>query len=186
MAVSSYYSINKQQGDAQMPDKIITQRAEGYGGAPVTVTVQIDGATVLQGTVPTLDQPPPALPSFWTPELGENAWSWTVDSNFDGTQIMTVSVDNGALNLYDTFYTLSDQPGNVYSLMYSQVQEQGNVAFTDPFTQVSINGVAQNPVREPEQGGQWVWQLSAGDVLTCTVNIEAPPVPPPPVEPDPE
>lgn len=158
-----------------MPDKIITQRAQGYGSEPVTVTVQINGATILNGQIPTLDQPPPALPDFWTPELGVDSWTWTVDASFDGTQTMTVSVDNGQVYLCDTFYTLSDAPGNVYPLFFTQ--EQGNVQFQDPFTAVTINGVATNPVRDTEHAGQWVWQLSAGDAFSCTVNIVPPPEP---------
>jgi hypothetical protein len=163
-----------------MPDKIITQRAQGYGSEPVVVTVQIDGATVLQGTIPTVDAPPPLLPDSWTAELGANAWSWTVDAGFDGTQTMTVNVNNGALYLCDTFFTLSDQPGNVYPLLYSQ--EQGNLQFTDPFTNVTVNGLAQNPVRDPGHSGQWVWQLGVGDQFACMVNI----IPPTVTEPDPE
>ena len=159
-----------------MPDKIITQRAQGYGQEPVTVTVQIDGVTVLQGAIPTQDQPPPELPDFWTPELGVDAWSWTVDSAFSGTQSMTISVDNGKMYLCDTFYSLSDQPGNVYSLKFEQ--EQANVQFSDPFTAVVINGVAQEPVRDPSHSGQWVWLLTAGDQFGCTVNI-VPPAPGP-------
>jgi hypothetical protein len=155
-----------------MPNKTITQRAQGYSNQPVTVTVQIDGATILQGAVPTLDTPPPQLPDFWTPELGANAWSWTVDSSFNGTQTMTISVDNGVMYLCDTFYTLSDQTGNVYSLQF--LQQQGNVQFSDPLTAVTINGVESTPVRDEDHAGQWVYQLSAGDQFACTVNIVLP------------
>jgi len=154
-----------------MANKVITQRAQGYGSTPVTVTVKIDGVTVLQGAVPTVDQPPPALPDFWTPELGANSWSWTVDSGFNGTQTMTLNVDNGQFYLCDTFYTLSDQPGNVYPLNF--IQEQGNVQLMDPFTNVTVNGVLQDVVRDPDHSGQWVWQLRAGDQFSCTVNVTA-------------
>jgi hypothetical protein len=157
-----------------MANKTITQRAQGYGSTPVTVTVQIDGVTVLQGAVPTVDQPPPALPDFWTPELGVDSWSWTVDAGYDGTQTMTLAVDNGQLYLCDICYALSDQPGNVYPLGF--VQEQGNITFYDPLTNVTVNGVPQDPVRDQDHDGQWVWQLSAGDQFACNVNIIPPPV----------
>jgi hypothetical protein len=163
-----------------MANKVITQRAQGYGSTPVTVTVKIDGVTVLQGAVPTVDQPPPALPDSWTPELGVDSWSWTVDAGFDGTQTMTVNVDNGRLYLCDTFYTLSDQPGNVYPLYYWQ--EISNVKFTDPFTNVTVNDVLKDTARDQNHSGQWIWQLSASDQFACNVNIIASPV----IEPDPE
>lgn len=159
-----------------MPDKIITQRAQGYSNQPVTVTVQIDGATILQGAVPTQDTLPPKLPDFWTPELGVDSWSWTVDESFDGTQTMTVSVNNGDLDLFDTFYVLQEQPGNVYSLDFEQTY--GNLTFSDPFTAVTVNGVLKDPVRDAEHAGQWVWQMHAGDQFSCTVNIQPPPPPP--------
>lgn len=156
-----------------MPDKIITQRAQGYGPQPVTATVQIDGVTVLDGIIPTQDIPAPALPDQWSPALGVNAWSWTVDSTFDGTQTMTVSVNDGQMYLCDTFFTLSNQPGNIYPLVIPQTQ--GNVEFVDPFTMVTVNGVPQDPARDSDHAGQWVWQLSAGDQFACTVNIVSPP-----------
>jgi len=158
-----------------MPDKIITQRAQGYGNQPVTITVQIDGATVFNGTVSTLDEPPPALPTFWTPELGVDSWSWTVDPAFQGTQTMTVSIDNGELLICDTFYTLSDYPGKIRHLAFGQ--DLGNVQVSDPFTAVSINGVLQDLIRDADHAGQWVWQLTGGDQFACTVNILATPTP---------
>ena len=160
-----------------MPTKTITQRAQGYSNQPVTVTVQIDGATILQGAVPTLDTPPLQLPDFWSSELGVDAWSWTVDSSFNGTQTMTISVDNGAMYLCDTFYTLSDdQTGNVYPLIF--LQQQGNLQLVDPLTDATINGINLTTVRDENTSGQWVYQLSAGDQFTCNVNIVSPPPPP--------
>ena len=159
-----------------MPTKTITQRAQGYHNQPVTVTVQIDGATILQGAVPTLDAPLPQMPAVWTPDFGGNAWSWTVDASFNGTQNMTISVDSGTMYLCNTVYTLSgDLTGNVYNLYFSQTQ--GNVQFFDPFTNVTING-AEPALNRDEASGQWLYQLSAGDQFACTVNI----VPPPPTE----
>lgn len=158
-----------------MPDKIIIQRAQGYGPQPVTATVQIDGVTVLDGTIPTQDTPPPMLPDQWSSELGVNAWSWTVDSSFDGTQTMVVSVNNGQVYLFDTWYTLSDQPGNVYPLYFSR--SQGNLEFSDPFTAVTVNSQPLDPARDADHAGQWVWQLLAGDQFACTVNISPPPPP---------
>jgi hypothetical protein len=159
-----------------MPSKTIIQRAQGYNDQPVTATVQIDGVTILQGAVPTLDQLPPQLPDFWSPTIGADAWSWTVDASFNGTQTMTITVDNGVMYLCDTRCTLSDQPGNVYPLAF--LQQQGNVQFSDPFTAVTINGVDSTPIRDEGHSGQWVWQLSAGDQFSCTVNIVLPPTEP--------
>lgn len=160
-----------------MREKIITQRAQGYGFQPVTVTVQIDGTTVLAGEIPTQDAVVPLLPDQWTSELGANAWSWTVASDFVGTQNMTISVDNGIMLLCDTFYQQSDPPGNIWPLTFVQ-GNVGNVPIGDPFTSVTINGVAQEQVRSQSSTGQWIWTLQAGDQFACTVNI-VPYTPPP-------
>jgi hypothetical protein len=156
-----------------MPSKTIIQQARGYNDQPVTATVQIDGVTILQGVVPTLDQSPPQLPDFWSPDIGANAWSWTIDPSVTSTQNMTITVDNGVMYLCSTFYTLPDQPGNVYPLMFSQ--QQGNVQFSDPFTTITINGIDSTPVRDGTHNGQWVWKLLAGDQFACTVNVVPPP-----------
>ncbi len=157
-------------------NKTIIQRAQGYGNQPVTATVQIDGTTILQGPVPTLDQMPPTLPDSWSADLGVDAWTWTVNPSFGGGQTMTLTVDNGQLYLCDTFYSLTNDPGNVYPLTYPQ--QQGDIQFFDPFTSVSINGIPTVPNRDPGHDGQWVWQLTAGDQFTCTVNITAQPIAP--------
>ena len=152
--------------------KTIIQRACGYSSQPVTATVQIDGVTILQGAIPTLDAPPPQLPDVSIHDIGSSAWSWTVDASFDGTQTMTISVDNGVMYLSNTSFTLSnDETGNVYPLSF--IQQQGNLTVTDPFTNVTINGVEPPVARGENFDGQWVWQLPAGTQFTCTVNIES-------------
>lgn len=159
-----------------MPDKIITQRAQGYGSVPAAVTVQIDGATILQGDVPTVDAPPPAMPDLSIQNLGVDAWSWTIDSAFQGTQTMTVTVNSGRVLLCDTYYTLSDQADTVFPLTLLQEVDDEWIG-VDPLTAVTINGVSQNPLRSDDFVGQWVWQLDAGDQLVATVNIMNTPEP---------
>jgi hypothetical protein len=155
-----------------MSQKTIIQRAQGYGNQPVTVTVKIDGNVIHQGTIPTANTPPPALPDFWTPELGVDAWSWTVPENFDGSVNMTVLVNNGVVYLCDTFYVLESDPETVYPLIYNHLDGEINTA--DPFTEIKINDVLQPVPRDLEHAGQWVWQLHTGDNFSSQVNITRP------------
>ncbi len=159
-----------------MSQKTIIQRAQGYNNSPVTVTVKINGNVVYQGEIPTTNTPPPALPDFWTPELGVDAWSWTVAEDFEGVADMSVDVNNGTVYLCDTFYTLDSQPEEVVPLMW--LHQDGEIETGDPFTDVKINNILQTVPRDPEHAGQWVWQLQGGSSFLCKVNIVSPPPPP--------
>lgn len=165
-----------------MSQKTIIQRSQGYNSSPVTVTVKIDGTVVYQGEIPTTNTLPPALPDFWTPELGVDSWSWTVSDDFEGVLTMTVDVDNGTMLLCDTFFTLDTDPTTVRPLMF--MRQEGEVDTGDPFTEVKINSALQPVPRTEDSTGQWIWQLHAGDSFSCQVNIVSPP--PPEEEPPPD
>lgn len=152
-----------------MSQKTIIQRARGYNNSPVTVTVKIDDNVIYQGEIPTIDSSPPILPDSWTPELGADAWSWIVPEYFNGTCDMTVEVDNGRMYLCDTLFTLTNQPEEVFSLLYKQ--QDGEHEIRDPFTEIKINNMVQVPFRNPPLTGQWVWLLRGGDSFSCKVNI---------------
>lgn len=158
-----------------MPDKTIIQRAQGYGIEPIAVTVQINGANIYQGTIPTTDTPVPQLPEQWTPELGVDSWSWTVPDDFQGTNAMSVSVQNGIMLLCDTF--VQEAGGDPKQIVYPHDQDGETTG--DPFSGVTINGAAQTPMLSQGGPGQWVWKLQAGDEFACTVNIPVPTQPVP-------
>jgi len=147
----------------------IIQRAQGYGPTPVQVTVAVDDHVIFDGTVPTVDQPLPLLPEEWTPELGVDSWSWQIYQYFNGQQSMVVTVKNGTMLMCGTFYSLSQDPGNVRALFFHH-KEQG-ISTGDPLTDVVINSAAQIPPRDPDTAGQWIWKLVGGSTLSCQINI---------------
>lgn len=162
-----------------MSQKTIIQRAQGYGSSPVTATVKLDGTTIYQGEIPTTPQSMPVLPDDWTPGLGVDAWSWPTTQDFSGSFAMTVEVHTGVMLLCDTYFTLSDPPANtapIGRVLYSHVQD--SVATTDPLTNVTINGAVVSHARLADLAGQRNWKISAGDTLSCTVNIVPQSLPP--------
>ena len=165
-----------------MTIRTFVQQARGYGPVPVNVVVKLDGNIVLDGPVPTLDQGPPVLPEEWNPGLGADAWSWTKDLEFEGIVSMEVSVPNGIFYLYDTMANYRDiaDPEKMINLSYPQ--SAGELSFSDPFTNVVINGMPQAPVRDLDHAGQWCWQLFSGDVFSCDINILPGIAPPGPTE----
>ena len=151
-----------------MAEKTIIQQALGINQVPVTVQVTIDGSQIFEGAVPTTEIPGP-IPM---PPAGQDAWSWSVDKNFWGTQTMSVTVQNGLMILCHTWINLPLQDPSRTRL---HLKSPGDGFFYyDPLTAVAINGVVQNPPRSAEYSGQWMYAISEGDVLTCTVNIAQP------------
>jgi hypothetical protein len=148
--------------------KEIIQQALGLNPVPVLVTVTIDGNQVFSGAVPTLDMPGP-VPD---PSQGQDAWSWGVPGQYWGTQTMVVTVHNGLMLLGYTFMNLSAQDPSRKKL---RPRTQGDgFDYYDPFSNITINGIAQNPARSAQLNGQWTWALSESDVFSCAINIQPP------------
>lgn len=163
-----------------MSQKTIIQRAQGYNGSPVAVTVKIDDAVIYQGEIPTTNQPMPVLPDEARPDLGLDSWSWSVAQDFTGSVNMTIEVHNGAMILFETFFTLSDPPANVAPIgRVRYPRAENNVSINDPLTNVTINGTVQSTPRTADRPGQWSWKLAADDIFSSTVNILPQELPPP-------
>ncbi len=159
-----------------MTDRIFQQYAQGYGSTPCQVVCQIDGNTVFNGSVATLDEPLPSMPN---PEFNvENiAWSWTNDAEFSGTQSISIAVTGSALLLAGT---LANNPaGNAESYSAFYVQTINGVDYADPFSNEAIDGVAQSGPFNPDYAGQWWWVIPAGRTFTAAMHIDAPPPAPP-------
>lgn len=148
--------------------RIFKQLGHGYGVEPVSVIAQIDGNTVFSGTVPTTDTPIPGPePGV---QLGLDCFQWTEPTgNFVGTQSLSITVTGGSFQIGQTLAQMSlanaDQYGFVYYI------DIGNVSFTDPLTNVSIDGESQVRPEDPSLNGQWGWLLQPGQTLLATLNI---------------
>ena len=159
-----------------MTIRTFKQRGQGYGSSPVTVLAKIDGVEVFNGPVPTLNSPY-QITGFdeainWV-DLGNELFSWTDDVTFSGTKTVEISVSNGYLVLMNTIanYLRLDEEGaeNQWSFVYyNQVDD---VLHTNPWTNMTINDIAQNP--NTEIPGQTYWLIPPGGIMSCTINITA-------------
>ena len=152
------------------------QNALGFGSIPAQVVCQIDGQTVFSGSVTTLDQPMPSLPNSEF-MIDNVAWTWQDDVEFSGMKSITVSVSGSPLILATT---LADNPySNVESYDAFYTSEIGNVLYTDPMTNETIDGIAQSNYPSPDLPGQWWWRIPAGSIFSATMHV-TPPTPPGP------
>ena len=149
--------------------RLFKQLGEGYGPSAVTVTVQIDGNTVFSGSVPTIDAPiPGVVPGT---QLGEECFNWNEPvANFLGSRSFSITVSGGGSFQLNTTLAQSNVANvDAYGTFYTQTV--GNVVYSDPLTNVMIDGVPYTRPSDPSLTGQWGWNISPGSVLTATLNI---------------
>lgn len=164
-----------------MTTRTFIQKATAYGSSTASIVAVVDGVTVYSGSVETLNQPFPSLPDTEN-SYGANAFTWTNDVAFAGTQTLSIAVTGSDLLLTDSVanYIGIDDPANpgntisgganVYGGFYNETI--ANVVYSDPFTNVTIDGVAQSTDRG-DLVGQWYWTIPAGSTFTATINIQA-------------
>jgi hypothetical protein len=155
-----------------MPTRTLRQLGRGHGSSPVSIVARIDNNVVYSGTVPTVNEPFPALPNDEL-SITDTLFSWENTVEFTGQQDLEISVTGGDLLLADTeanYVNVDDvaQWGGVYYVL----DDQGNVTFSDPLEQEKIDGVLQPDLHTQQNlPGQWWWKINAGSVFTAKVNI---------------
>lgn len=165
-----------------MTTRTFVQHAQAYGSTTGTLTAKIDGTIVFQGPILTLNQPLPALPDSGF-KIENNAFSWTNDVTFAGTQSLEITVENATVLLGDTLANyMPGHDGNGNALgnatafgdFYTVADDQG-LTISDPFSEETIDGVLQPgaDVHASPWTGQYWWTLGSGSTFTATVNIQA-------------
>lgn len=150
------------------------QNGQGYGADAVEIRAKIDGVTVFEGAVPTVDQPLSDDLSD-IPEPTGNIFEWQSTVEFAGTAALEIEVLAGGALLVTR--TVADYANPLDSTALGSFYTDGAGIF-DPFSAVAINGVpviARIRDLDPENilDGQWWYILSTGDVLTAQVTILA-------------
>lgn len=161
-----------------MTSRTFKQLGQAYGSIPATITVVIDGVTVFNGTVPTLNT------AMAAGVATDNVlFSWQKDITFAGVQKMEITVTNGRLRLESTVANCcqipsasappSHVPGgsNVYSFIYSSNTEHGIT--TDPITNARINGTPVTRSTGADYLGQWWYVIEDGQTFQCDLNTKA-------------
>jgi hypothetical protein len=159
-----------------MTTRTFKQRGQAYSSLPVTIVAKIDDVEVFNGVAPTQNTPY-QLTGFdqeinWA-DLGNDLFSWTDDVTFSGSKTVEISVGDGYLVLMNTVanYPLLDAENveNQWSFVYSN--QVDGVLCTNPWSNMTINGQAQNP--NTEIPGQTYWLLPPNSTFSCTINITA-------------
>lgn len=176
-----------------MTTRTFKQLGQGFGIIPCTITAKIDGVTVYSGTVPTVNQPLPAGPAG-VDDGYPDLFTWTNDVNFAGTQSMEITVTGSPLllaavnanyvpqvipvtgkienpdpNWVPTNYESSGP--STYNVIFKE--SVGDKVYTDPTTNVVIDGIAKSVTRNPELTGQRHWLINPGSTFTCQLNVQA-------------
>lgn len=160
------------------------QNGQGYGADAVEIRAKIDGVTVFEGAVPTVDQPLPSDLIDISEPIG-NIFEWQSTVEFSGTAALEIEVlAGGALLVADTAADHVD-PADSATIGSFYTDEAGT---SDPFSAVAINGVpVLAPIRDLDSErilkGQWHQRLNIGDVLTALITISAGRVPKPAADP---
>lgn len=151
-----------------MQQRTFRQFAQGFGAVPAQAVVTIDGDTVFNGAVDTINQPPPPLPNGET-TIDNVAWSWQGDTLYQGARAITVAVTGSPVILA---MTLANTPYADLSI-WGQLSSQkiNGLHFPDPFTDVKLNGVSVAAVFDPQQLGQRWWRVEPGSIWSATMNI---------------
>lgn len=150
-----------------MTTKNIQQQGQAWGSTTASIVARIDGIEVYSGPVLTVDEPSPVMPGY---NIENTMFGWTVDADFNGTQIMTIAVSGeGPVWVADT---LADhqfgQPADAL-LPMNFVQTIDGQQVPDPLTEVMIDGASL--VRNSTYFGQWYWKVMPGQTFQATVNI---------------
>jgi len=165
-----------------MTIRTFIQRGQAYGIEPVTITAQIDGVQVFSGPVNTIDEPVPALPSLDT-QIGVDIFSWAEDVLFSGTKTMEITVTGGTLLVTSSSANYCPVTGDLSPLTFSTgpdifapyytIEQADGSLFTDPITNVFINGVSVERDTESGLTGNWIWKVPHGTAFVCTINVQS-------------
>lgn len=138
-----------------MVTRTIQLLGQGYGPSPAEISVTLNGNTVFSGTVSTVNEPVPPLPSDPLPPVVVLC-TFTVDQDFwsyDNLEIpMTCQVNNGTVVFAEIFANYSPQPNPVYTSEQQAVLNNPastmaqklpiyEQAATPPFTQEDIDAL---------------------------------------------
>lgn len=159
-----------------------------YGSSAPTLTVTLDGTEIFSGAAPVTNSDLPSGEIADAVNFGSEAFSWTAEDTFEGTQALSVTVTGSSPFLmgmtkankvwgdappgYDRNDPTSPQPtaaaDTVFGPFYNVYNAADNTIYSDPLSDVQIDGVNQTSGGNP---GQHFWVIPAGSTFTATVNV---------------
>jgi len=175
-----------------MTTRTFKQMGQGYGSSNATITAKINGATVFSGIVPTANQRLPSSPSG-TDDTYPTLFTWTNDVDFEGTQTMEITVTGATVLLAEikaNYMRVAKIEGKIenpdsnwvptnyeskgpdtYGFIFNEKVD--GFIYTDPVTNVVIDGVPINVTRDPSLFGQLHRTINPGSTFICQLNVQA-------------
>jgi hypothetical protein len=161
-----------------MTTRNFIQYGQAYGSTPASITATIDGTVVFSGPVTTVDLPLPGRGNTSVSDL-PTLFTWTNTVEFVGAQSFSIAV-TGCQLVLDCTAADNTAANSISEFCSFYKQTIGNVTVYDPFTNVTIDGMAmQRGPNNDELSGQWQWLIPAGSTFTATLNVDAGFLPPP-------
>ena len=166
-----------------MSDRTFKQYLAAFGASDFEIIAKINGTMVYEGPVTSTQELAPAPSELLD---GQFVFSWTLPLDFAGQidfEILVVDgPDNGRVIMTDTLANhnyvhyddgrLSRPTGPDVFIPFYRVPGPAGI-MTDPFEQVIIDGVEQNPARDDSRLGYWGWRIATGQLLTAKMNVTA-------------
>lgn len=151
------------------------QLGQGYGSNPVTITAFIGGSEVFSGTVPTVNASPPGEVRPEPPE--QVCFTWNQDDAWTGTVSFSITnTGSGTFQICQTQALSNVQIADSWTQVFAETVPGpgGNIVLGDPFSNVSIDGIAQTKPTNTDAYGQWTWNIGSGSTFAATLNVNLP------------
>jgi hypothetical protein len=157
-----------------MVDRTFRQHGIGIGAVPTEITAKIDGVVVFSGSVLTDDVILPPFPNDLF-NVENVAFSWTGDTQFQGTLDMEITVLSGHLLLANTEANNPLINIDFFGRPDLTIAEGENVPYCYPYvTDITINGQAWPAVSAtPWSTGQGWFNLPASSVYSAKIHVIA-------------
>lgn len=144
-----------------MATRTVQIRGLGFGSSPVTILATVNGNTVFNGTVATVDQPVPVLPDYGLLPGQEILFTFEIDTSFTGQLPMSCTVSNGTVIFGDVLANYCAIPNPVFSTEQYEiiVNPSSTLAQKNPIYEALANppfsaeeiAILNNPASTPEQ-----------------------------------
>lgn len=154
-----------------MNTRVIAFGGNGYGASPAEITATYNGNVVFTGEIFTLNQPVPSLPNL---ELLIEEAMFVIEDipmNFAGSVPVQIQVTKGTVIMSEVvanygIMLVNDQAVSSGPDQYIDINGAGECR-----TNVVIDGVSQNPVRD-DLTGTWWWKLAEGSTITFDLEVK--------------
>lgn len=163
-----------------MTTRTFKQYGIAFGNQPLEITAKVDNVVVYQGPITTLNEPFPELPNS-NYSVTNELFSWTADTGFSGTQVIEITVGNGAeLLVADLEANYSRAPGNTANSVISSGPDNYMIFKWEQFGNTYINGalVDSQTIDHSSLSGMWWWNLAPGSEFVENITVTPGVVPP--------